>query len=502
MRQRFILGIDAGQTMVKAVVHDEQLRPVSLGRHRSPIERPLPRFAERTHDELWDAAAAAISDAIRSANIDARDIAAIGISGHGDGLHLVDAAGAAVGPAITAVDSRAHAEAEEIRSDTERLRTILECSGQQPPTGGAGALLLWTARNKPELIEQAHALLFCKDVIRLRLTGEIATDLSDATAAFLDTETATWSSEILDAYGLRGLERLLPELRLSGDSGGTVTRQAAEKTGLIEGTPVIVGMHDVQANSIGMGALVPGRLAMVAGSFCTNGVTTRESHVDPRWQSRLSITPDLRIAMSTSPTASPALDWALAMLGADDEATRDALFAEAAALDPQLPVPLVLPYFFASPAGDNASATFAGVRGWHSRAHVFRGVLEGIVLMHYWHTSALGEKFSWEEPLLLGGGLSRAPLYVQLVANALRAPVAVVRTDEAGAFGAAALAAVSAGVFDSLTEAQEHVVTERPIEPTADSAAYWSDVIGSFSSLGETLDPWWRQQEGGTDVSR
>src|SRR5699024_11090853 len=292
------------------------------------------------------------------------------------------------------------------------------------------------------------------DVLRLRLTGEIGTDLSDATATFLDTRTAAWSSEILAAFGLGGLERLLPPLAESAEAGGTVTRAAAEATGLAEGTPVVVGLHDVQANSIGMGALTPGRLALVAGSFSTNGVTTTEVHVDPRWQSRVSSTAGLRIAMSTSVTAAPAFDWMLALLGAGDEADRDALVAAAAVLDPLEEVPLLLPYLYGAPFEAAGSGTLAGLCGWHTRAHVMRGVLEGIALMHRVHTDALAEQFTWTEPLLLAGGLSRAPLYAQLVADVMAAPVQVVRTGEAGAFGAAAIGGVGAGVFATVEEAQ------------------------------------------------
>lgn len=270
--------------------------------------------------------------------------------------------------------------------------------------------------------------------------------------------------------------------------------EAAERSGLAEGTLVVAGVHDVQAAAIGMGALIPDRLALVAGSFSTNGVTTTRDDVDPRWQSRLSIRPDLRIAMSTSPTASPALDWLLGLLGVTDAAQRAALFAEAAALNPQQSVPLVLPFLYASPLGADASAVLAGVRGWHSRAHILRGMLEGIVLMHHWHTSALAERFHWDETIVLGGGLSHSELYVQLVANALRAPIQVIQNEEAGAFGAAALAAVSQGMFPSIEAAQERVVRASVVEPTAESASYWQDTTAALGSLGSALDPWWTAQ--------
>jgi L-xylulokinase len=490
---RYLLGIDAGQTAVKAVVHDEQLAPIGVGRRSSPVDRPSPGFAERAQDSLWAATAAAIRESIGEAGIDAADIAAIAVSGHGDGLHLVDANGAAVGTAITAMDSRAHREADELLSDGSRRDAILRISGQLPGAGAAAPLLLWMRAHEPAVLDRAAAMLSCKDVVRSRLTGEISTDLSDATASFLDTSVARWSPELLAICGLGELERLLPPLHVSGDIVGNVLPAAAEQTGLAVGTPVVAGLHDVPAASIGMGALIPGRLALVAGSFSTNGVTTRDPAVDPRWQSRLSVSPSLRIAMSTSPTSAPALEWVLRLLGVDGSAARDSLFAEAAALDPTVRVPLVLPYMTSSPVDPTATAAITGVEDWHGRAHVLRGALEGIALMHFWHSRALSDAFTWDEPVLLGGGLSRAPLYTRLVADVMRSPIEVVANDEAGAFGAAAVAGTAVGVFESLDAAQRLVPRSRIVEPDPATAGYWADVIGTFDALNTALTPVWHR---------
>lgn len=491
-----LLGIDVGQTAVKAVLHDERLRPIAVARRASPVDRPAARHAERSQDALWAAVAEAVAEVMATPGVDSSLVAAVGITGHGDGLHLVTASGEPVGPAITAMDSRAHLEAAELAADPDRLRVVLERSGQLPTPGAAGNLLRWLLRHDPERVARADTMLFCKDVIRHRLTGELSTDYSDACASFLDVGTASWSAEVLDAYGLPAdLLRLLPPINPSGTVVGQVLPEAAAITGLAVGTPVISGLHDVQASSIGMGALVPGRLALVAGSFSTNGVTTTRPDVDPRWQSRLSITPDLRIAMSTSATASPSFDWTLRLLGASDPADRDALIAEAAALPPEEPVPLVLPFQSDSPLGSDATATIAGVRAGHTRAHVLRGAMEGIVLMHRWHTRALAERFDWDEPVVLGGGLARSPLYVQLVANALRAPVTVVDSEEAGALGAAIVAGVATGLLASVEQAQHDVVRHAPaVLPTAASAGYWAEVGRAFDELVIALDPWWARR--------
>ncbi|WP_119695943.1 FGGY-family carbohydrate kinase [Microbacterium halotolerans] len=486
------LGIDAGQTTVKAVVHDDRLHPVATGRRSSPVHHPRPRFAERTQDELWASAAGAIADAV--SQVDASRIAAIGISGHGDGLHLVDDDGGPVSPAITAMDGRAFREWQRITGVADRAKTILEVSGQQAPLGGAGPLLAWMRENDPDATERAAHLIWCKDVLRLRLIGgRPETDLSDATASFLDMRRGEWSREVLEAYDLGWAERLLPPLRRSADIAGAVTADAVAATGLAEGTPVVVGLHDVQASAIGSAALVPGRLSLIAGSFSTNGVTTTGDEVDPRWQCRVSIRPDLRVAMSTSPTASPALEWAVRVFGGEADDARDALFAEAAALEPDADTPAMLPYLLGSPLGDAPTAAFAGIGAGHGRGHVFRGVLEGIVCMHVWHTRALATSYDWSGPIRLGGGISRSPLYVQMVADAMGQPVSVVRGDEVGAFGAAAVAALGVGHFASIDEAQELVELADPVVPRVELAGHWQRIVARFDALNDSLAPWWNE---------
>ncbi|SJN39930.1 carbohydrate kinase FGGY [Microbacterium esteraromaticum] len=486
-----MLGIDAGQTAVKAVVHDATLRPVATGRSVSPIDRSGDGYAERSHEALWHAVRTAIAGALR--RVDPARIGAVAVSGHGDGLHLVDAAGRGVGPAITAMDSRARHEADEIAADPARSAVILARSGQASGASSPGALLLWAQRNRPEWIDAAQAMVFCKDVVRLRLTGDIVTDYSDATASFLEVDAATWSQEVLDAYGVGGLGGLLPPLQGSAAPVGGVTRTAAEQTGLPEGVPVLTGLHDVQASSIGMGALRVGRLACVAGSFNTNGVTTDRTDVDARWQSRLSITPDLRIAMSTSSTASPTLDWALRLLGAQHSEDRDRLISASAALAPESETPVVLPFFAGSPAGLEASGTISGLRSWHGPEHLMRGVLEGIALMHHWHLSALAEAFDFTGDVALGGGISRSTHYAQLVADVLGRPVRVACEDEPGAFGAAALAAVHLGLVESMDAAQSLAQLDRPIFPDADHMR-WQRKRMDFDELIRANVPWWKEQ--------
>lgn len=493
----YFIGIDAGQTVVKAVVHDASMRRVGLGRSASPNQTPQARYVERSHDDLWGAASSAIRGAIEQSGIDPRDVAGVGATGHGDGLHLVDSKGQAVGPAIMAVDSRAWREMDEILADPGRSRTILELSGQVPFLGSPGIMLAWTQRNHPERLRAASAMLACKDVLRLRLTGTLGTDYSDASASFLDVTTRNWSPDLLEAYGVPGAAHLMPGVSLSTDVVGHISSEAAAQTGLAEGTPVVAGSHDVHATALGMGSLRDETLTMIAGSFSINAVTTRADSVHASWQNRLSIGGGLRIAMSTSATASTTLEWFLATLGVSSDVERDALFREAADLPESSDLPLVVPYLFASPFGESPSGTFLGLRNWHTPAHLLRATLEGIAWMHQWHTRELARSFRWGPTARLGGGIANSPFYSDMVAQALGLDIEVVSNDETGCFGAAALAAVGVGHFTTPEEAMDLVAIERRHSPVPSRVEYWRERSRLWDSALERLMPLWRSWHQG-----
>ena len=493
----YFLGIDAGQTVVKAVLHDHRMQKVAVARGASPNHTPAARQVERSHDDLWGAARRAVQEVLGLSGINPSDVQAIGVTGHGDGLHLVDAAGEAVGPAIMAVDSRAWREREEILADPERSETILRLSGQVPFLGSPGIMLAWTARNHPERLSQAHAMLGCKDVLRLRLTGHIGTDYSDASASFLDTRTLQWSQELMDAYGVGDHMRLLPSLHNSVDVVGAISADAAAQTGLVMGTPVVAGSHDVHASALGMGSLREGALSLIAGSFSINAVTTTHDHTHSTWQNRLSVEPGLRMAMSTSATASTTLEWFLTTLGISNSKQRDALFAEAQALDLSDDLPVLTPFLFASPYGGAPSGTFVGLRNWHTPAHLLRATLEGIAWMHVWHCDALSRSFTWDSVARLGGGIANSEFYSQMVANALNLSLEVVSNEETGCFGAAAMAATGVGYFTNYREAADFVEVERTHTPSTENVAYWERRSALLQQVTTALMPIWTSWDQG-----
>jgi L-xylulokinase len=450
----YLLGVDAGQTVTKAVLFDADGRTVAGARADTCVSSPHPRWQERDMDDAWRQTASAIAACLRAAGVDGRAVSAVGICGHNDGVYPVNGNGAAVRPAILATDSRAHEYVGRFRADGTAARA-LPLTGQSPFAGSPAAVYSWLRDHEPAALHDARWLLFCKDWLRFRLTGVAATDPTEASASFTAVADQAYSLSALALYELEFCADKLPPIVASDQIAGRVTEEAAGQTGLVAGTPVVTGAHDVDAAAVGMGAVTPGSVSIMMGTFSINQVVSADYRLDHRWQARSFLSPGTWLHMSTSPSSASNLDWAVRLLGPYDAAGGPDFAAGVAAgcaADPA-DAPLFLPFLYGSPHGDAIGASFAGVRGWHTREHLLRAVLDGVVFNHRTHLDALGEAFALTGAARLSGGGARSPLWSQLLADVIGMPVEVTDTDEAGARGAAALAGIGLGWYASPADA-------------------------------------------------
>lgn len=473
---RLVLGLDCGLTVTKAVLFDETGHAHATASARVPQESPRPRWVERDVDALWKASAEAIRSALEQAGVDPGDVIGVGVTAHGDGLYLLDAEGRPARAGILSLDTRAHGITERWEAEG-RFERMLEVTGQVPGPLGPAALLTWVAENEPEVFKRSAWALACKDVIKLRLTGEVSTDPTEASTSFCDVRTQTYTDEALAVYGLEDRAGMLAPVVGCTEVAGAVTPEAAEQTGLPEGTPVVSGLHDVDASAIGMGCLEPGQLAMIAGTASINEVISDQPIVDERWFCRNFVRPGQWMNMSLSLASAGNLEWFVQRLcqadyaAATDRGEDPFAFVErevaAAAGDPG--EVLFLPFLYGSPHGAEASGTFLGMRGWHDRGHLLRAVLEGVVFNHRTHVDALRDAFDIVEGRLTGGAV-RSRRWAQMFADALGLTVLLTDAEESGALGTAMCAAVGTGMHDSLEEAAAASVrvTGR-LEPNAES---------------------------------
>lgn len=460
----YLLGIDIGLSTTKAVVYDLEGRELGFGECRSSYDMPRPRWVERDMYGVWEDCRRAVGDALKHANVAGGEILAVGLAGHGDGLYLVDEKGGPVRPAILSLDSRAH-EFLERWKESGMMDEALPLTGQRPFAASPAAVISWIRECEPESLERSRWALSCKDWIKLKLTGEVSTEPTEASASFTDVNSQTYSDSAFRLYGLEEIREKMPPIAGCAEVAGEVSRSAADVTGLVPGTPVVSGMHDVDSSALGTGSVRPGQLCVVSGTWSVNEVVSTEPVIDPRWQCRNFAEPGLWMNMAASPASATNLEWFVRTLcvpefeqSGDWEVSPFAFASEEVegVLEEKSRV-FYHPFLYGTPQESVATAGFFGVRGWHNRGHLLRAIFEGVVFNHKMHVDALRSALQISEVRLTGGGI-RSDLWRQMFADTLDMPVNITNCVESGARGAALCAGVGVGVYDSMGGAVRRAV--------------------------------------------
>ncbi len=460
--KQYLLGLDAGHTVIKAALFDETGTEIGRGTRATATYSLHPHWQERDMDVVWTSAVGAIAEALNAAGITGSQVAGIGIGAHGDGLYLVDDDLRPVRAAILATDTRAASYCERWNKGAV-ADALMAITGQVPAAYAPPATLSWLRDHEPEAFGRAAHMLFCKDWLRLQLTGEVATDPTEAGAGFSDVRTRSWSMEAVELCGLSDAARLLPPIMPSGAVAGYVTETAAAATGLRRGTPVVTGSHDVHVAALGIGALKPASVSAIMGTFNINQLVHPDAPLSWQWQARASLTEDRFMLMSTSPAGATAVDWVrqVTTKGPDtigeavDEALADRNGASVADADPYF-----LPFVYGTMLNPPIGGAFTGLGSWHGPTDLLRAGLEGVVYTHRYHLEALAGAGPIDvRPVRLAGGGTRSAGWTALLSDATGLSVEVTDAVESGARGAAMLAGVGVGVFGNVDEAAAACVT-------------------------------------------
>jgi L-xylulokinase len=497
---RRLLGIDAGSTVTKSVLFDVDGRQVASASRRVRLSYPQPHHVERDQDELWAAVAETVREVLVASGTDGSDVIAVGVTSHGDGVYLVDDGGRPTRRGIMSLDTRAQAIVAEWEANGVADRA-LELTGQRPWPSAPVALLAWLARHEPDVLARSSWALPSKDMLRHRLTGAISTEPTEASLSFTNVRTQDYDDAIPTLYGLPGLGRLLAPVLPCGAVSGTVTAEAAAVTGLAVGTPVASSAHDVDCSAVGTGVVNPGTASVVAGSFSINQVVSTAPVVGAGWCARNFVRDLHWLNMSLSPTSAATMEWFTQTLCADELARGAAegdafgfVDREVRALGTAPSDVVFLPFLYGSPLAVDASGGFVGLKGWHTRGHMLRSVMEGVTFTHRHHVDLLSQAFAIES-VRLTGGASKSAYWSQLFADVLDRQVDVTDAEESGALGAALLAGVAAGQFADVVDAVRrtvHVTTTylpRPEQVARMEAAY-----GSYNDVIAALVPFWGGQ--------
>lgn len=485
-----LLGIDSGQSALKAVVLDHDGNEIGSSITRGGSNSPAPRHVERDMTELAADCERTIRAALAAAEVDGTCIDAVGIVGHGDGMYPVDAAGAPVRPAILAVDSRAAQVVEQWRSDGPLAQAAVS-TGQEPFPASLAPLASWLQNHEPDSLRRTKWMLTCKDWLNFTLTDEIATDRSQANSSVGTIDGSDYSSGALTAYGIEAVAGLLPRIMDATDVVGCVSRGAAARTGLVAGTPVAVGSHDVLGAALGSGATQPGQLSAVAGTWGVNQLITDTRHSDRQWQARPWIDGRSWILMAASPSSASNLDWFIRTFMNEVHDPFSAIDAEVREVLDDPSTVLFLPYLYGSQLAGPTSGTFLGVHAWHRRGHLLRAVMEGVVLNHRMQLSAFDGLTDTGE-VLLSGGAARSALWTQMFSDATARRVRVAELEEPGCLGAAIVAGVATGIYADLADAERRCVrSARVHEPNPGRHEHWQTAADLFGRALTTLPSLW-----------
>jgi len=469
----YVLGLDVGTSVTKAALFDRDGNEIGSSGRRTSVRSPHAGWYEMEAEGLFAAAAGACREALAATGIAAADIGGLAISGVMIGGWLIDAGGAVLRPGILWNDGRAQGLLDRLVAANPALMSqLFDSSGQVMQLGCTLPVLAWLAENEPHHVARTASILTAKDYLRLRLTGRVGTDESDAAIAPGSATGRGFNPDLLGLFGLAHLAPLLPEVRPSEAPAGALLPEAAAALGLSPGTPVAIGAGDLPACVLGAGAVDPGLACSAVGTTCLNGVVSEEPVFTPRDMGILFTVPgNLWVKTMVNVAGTTNLDWALAALCPDLAGRPDAYeaLAELAASSPAGAggagyVPYLSHIGIIAPRLEpGARAGFFGLNPGHGRADLVRSVYEGLAYAIRDCYERIGRPIS---AIRLVGGASRSPFWAQMIADVTGAPVEVPEGSEFGAKGAALLAATAIGWYpDIRTACRATYRTRRRHEP-------------------------------------
>jgi len=465
----YLAGLDVGTTGAKAVLIDEDGKVAASATGDYPMATPKPLWSEQDPEDWWRAAESVFRRVISLAGISSDQVAGVGLTGQMHGLVALDAAGKVLRPCIMWNDQRTE---KECRAITEKLTParLLELTANPVLPGFTAPKILWVRDHEPEIYRQIAHVLLPKDFIRYRLTGEFATDVSDASGTSLfDVARRRWSSEMLHALSIPA--EWMPSASESPEVTGRVSLRAAHSTGLAEGTPVVAGAGDQAAGGIGNGIVDAGVVSVTIGTSGVVFAHTDRLSMDPggRLHAFCHAVPGAWHIMGVTLAAGGSLRWYRDVLATEErEAARqrnrdpyDLLMEEAALAPPGSEGLFFLPYLSGerTPYQDpSARGAYVGLTLRHSRPHLIRSLLEGVAYSLRDCLELARSSGVEARQIRASGGGARSALWRQILADVFNAELVTVNSIEGAPFGAALLAGVGAGVFRDVRDASRRTV--------------------------------------------
>jgi xylulokinase len=479
-----LVGLDVGTGGARAVAVDESGEVVAEASSEYPLYTPRPGWTEQDPADWWEGAKEVLG---KVAGVG--EVGGIGLTGQMHGSVFLDASDRVVRPALLWNDQRTQAQCDEITRAVGEER-LISIAGNPALTGFQAPKIVWLKEEEPENFGRVSRVLLPKDYVRLRLTGEYATDASDASGTLLlDVRARGWSAEILDALGIP--RDWMPEVYEGPENTGTLREDVATELGLPSGIPVAAGGGDNAAAAVGTGIVGPG---LVNSSVGTSGVLfahASEFNPDPsgRLHAFCHAVPGAYHLMGVTLSAGGSLSWWRETLGGD----YDELVEAASNVQPGSEGLIFLPYLSGerTPHLDpKARGAFFGLTARHGAEHMTRAVMEGVIFSLRDSLEIMRDLGVPIQDVRATGGGARSGLWRQLQADIYATPIRRTVADEGPAYGAALLAGVASGVYASVDEASSVVeLREEVTEPDQERTETYEDYYEVYRSLYPATSP-------------
>jgi xylulokinase len=494
------LGIDIGTSGTKTLAMDGSGAILADATQTYPCYVPKPLWSEQDPEDWWQATIKSVRKVMKQAKLKPADVRAIGLSGQMHGSVFLDRQDRVVRRAILWNDQRTAAECEEIERRAGGRKSLIKLVANPALTGFTAPKILWLRNHEPRKFDATRKVLLPKDEIRRRLTGEYATEVSDASGMLLlDVAKRQWSKKLLSALELDA--ELLAKCYESEDVTGKLTSEAAKLLGLTTDCLVVGGAGDCAAGAVGNGIVETGVLSTSIGTSGVMFVHSDEVKIDPlgRVHTFCHAVRGKWHMMGVNLSAGGSLQWFRNELCQADVAKAkrakrevyDVLTEEAAAVKPGSEGLFFLPYLSGerTPHADpDARGCFVGLTLAHGRGHMIRSIMEGVTYSMRDSLAIFDALGVPVRQIRASGGGSRSPLWRQIQADIFGRKVVTINTEEGPAFGVALLAAVGAGAFKDVREAcQATIRVEKECGPRQAAKSYHDRAFPIYQRLYTSL---------------
>lgn len=466
---KYVIGIDLGTSATKTVLFDIEGNIISSASCEYPLYQPHNGWAEQTPDDWYNAAISTIKSVVSQSGINSENIVSLGISGQMHGLVMLDENCDVLRPSILWCDQRTGKECEQLTGALGRDK-LIEITANPALTGFTASKILWVKNNEPDIFEKCRHILLPKDYLRFRLTGEFATEVSDASGMqLLDVPNRRWSDVMINALGIK--EEYLAKVYESPEITGYINSDTAEKTGLSVKTSVVGGAGDNAAAAVGMGVVTEGKAFTTIGTSGVVFAHTDSPVIDPagRVHTFCCAVPGAWHVMGVTQGAGLSMQWfknnfcyeeieQAAAEGKDVYQITDEKAGNIAIGCDKL---IYLPYLMGerTPHLDpDCRGVFFGISAMHTKSHFIRAILEGVTYSLYDCLLVLKEMGIAPLSMLLCGGGSKSKLWKSIICDTFAIPVETSKSAEAPALGVAILAAVGSGIYSDVKTACEKMI--------------------------------------------